>query len=60
MKFTGIAKVKLTDGSWVVRITDGDMELEPISKQEYILGAFQPDFDDLTESDWLPQCFNHK
>ncbi|MDG1752585.1 MAG: hypothetical protein P8I03_13130 [Thalassotalea sp.] len=56
-KFTGISKVKLNNGKYVVRVTDGDMEFDPITEQEYRFAAFKPEFEDLQESTWLPPSY---
>jgi hypothetical protein len=56
-KFNGISKVKIDDGKFLVRITDGDMEFDPISEEEYRHSMMTPDFDDLSESEWLPARF---
>ena len=55
--FTGMSKVKLESGKYVVRITDGDMEFDPITEQEYRFAAYKPPFEDLSESTWLPPSY---
>lgn len=57
MKCTGICKKKSPDGVWYVRITDGDMEFDPITESEYRLSVMAPVFEDLPECDWMPPSF---
>lgn len=57
MKFTGICKKKDSNGVWHVRITDGDMEFDPITEADYRLSTYKPDFADLPECGWMPPSF---
>ncbi len=56
--FNGVSKVKKSDGTYIVRITNGDMELEPIDERTYKMSMMKPYFDDLPEAEWLPPEFD--
>ncbi len=57
MKWTGICKKQGPNGVWYVRITDGDMDFDPITEQEYRSAMITPKFEDLPECDWVPPGF---
>lgn len=59
-KFNGIAKIKMNDGSYLIRISDGDQEFDPMNEAEYRLSMIKPDFDNLPEGTWLPPAFRDK